>query len=94
MLLILVALVRFGSPITIAGDMYDRFNAPPPGGFNGTAAHVGKNLNLRLFSLSGNARAGLWRIAWRDYQHHELLGSGAGTYEPYYLAAPHDRRSR
>jgi hypothetical protein len=84
-LLVLVAIVRFGSPITIAGDMYDRFNAPPPGGFNGTSGHVGKNLNLRLFSLSGNARAGLWRIAWRDYQHHELLGSGAGSYEAYYL---------
>jgi O-Antigen ligase len=84
-LLVLVAIVRFGSPITIAGDMYDRFNSPPPGGFNGTSGHVGKNLNLRLFSLSGNARAGLWRIAWRDYQHHELLGSGAGSYEAYYL---------
>jgi hypothetical protein len=84
-LLILVAVVRFGSPITIASDAYNRFNAPPPGGFNGTAGHVGRNLNLRLFSLSGNARAGLWRIAWRDYQHHELLGAGAGTYERYYL---------
>ncbi len=71
--------------VTIAGDAYDRFNAPPPGGFNGTAGHVGRNLNLRLFSLSGNARAGLWRVAWHDYQHHELLGSGAGTYEAYYL---------
>jgi O-antigen ligase/polysaccharide polymerase Wzy-like membrane protein len=84
-LLIVVAIVRFGSPIAIAGDMYDRFNAPPPGGFNGTSTHVGKNLNLRLFSLSGNARAGLWRIAWRDYRHHDLLGSGAGSYEAYYL---------
>ncbi len=84
-LLVVVAIVRFGSPVTIAGDMYDRFNSPPPGGFNGTSTHVGKNLNLRLFSLSGNARASLWRIAWHDYQQHELLGSGAGTYEAYYL---------
>ena len=84
-LLILVALVRFGSPITIAGDMYDRFNAPPPGGFKGTAAHAGRDLNMRLFSLSGNARADLWRIAWHDYQRHEVLGAGAGTYESYYL---------
>jgi hypothetical protein len=84
-LLILVALVRFGSPVTIAGDLYDRFNAPPPGGFNGTAGHVGRSLNLRLFSLSGNARAGLWRIAWHDVQAHPILGAGAGTYERYYL---------
>lgn len=84
-LVIVVAVVRFGSPITIAGDMYDRFNAPPPGGFSGTAAHTGKDLNLRLFSLSGNARADLWRIAWHDYQHHAVFGAGAGTYEGYYL---------
>jgi hypothetical protein len=84
-ILVLVALARFGSPITIAGDMYDRFNAPPPGGFNGTAGHVGRSLNLRLFSLSGNARAGLWRIAWHDARAHPWLGSGAGTYERYYL---------
>jgi len=84
-ILVLIALVRFGSPVAIAGDLYDRFNAPPPGGFNGTAGHVGRNLNLRLFSLSGNARAGLWRIAWQDVRGHPLLGSGAGTYERYYL---------
>jgi len=84
-ILVLVALARFGSPVAIADDLYDRFNAPPPGGFNGTAGHVGRNLNLRLFSLSGNARAGLWRIAWHDVRAHPLLGSGAGTYERYYL---------
>ena len=85
LLVVVFALVRFGSPIAIATDTYNRFNEPPPGGFNGTAGHVGKNLNLRLFSLSGNARAQLWRIAWNDVRSHEALGSGAGTYERYYL---------
>lgn len=85
LLVVVFALVRFGSPIAIGTDMYNRFNEPPPGGFNGTAGHVGKNLNLRLFSLSGNARAQLWRIAWADAKSHEVLGSGAGTYEQYYL---------
>jgi hypothetical protein len=85
LLIVIFAVVRFGSPIAIATDTYNRFNEPPPGGFNGTAGHVGKNLNLRLFSLSGNARAGLWRIAWDDVKSHEALGSGAGTYEQYYL---------
>ncbi|HEY8860345.1 MAG TPA: O-antigen ligase family protein [Gaiellales bacterium] len=84
-LIVLFAIVRFGSPIAIATDTYNRFNEPPPGGFNGKAGHVGKNLNLRLFSLSGNARAQLWRIAWADVKSHEALGSGAGTYEQYYL---------
>jgi O-Antigen ligase len=85
LLIVIFALVRFGSPIAIATDTYNRFNEPPPGGFNGTTGHVGKNLNLRLFSLSGNARAELWRIAWADVKSHEVLGSGAGTYEQYYL---------
>jgi hypothetical protein len=85
LLVVVFALVRFGSPIAIATDTYNRFNEPPPGGFNGTAGHVGKNLNLRLFSLSGNARAHLWRIAWNDVKSHEVLGAGAGTYEQYYL---------
>jgi O-Antigen ligase len=85
LLVVIFALVRFGSPIAIATDTYNRFNEPPPGGFNGTAGHVGRNLNLRLFSLSGNARAELWRIAWDDVKGHEALGSGAGTYEQYYL---------
>jgi hypothetical protein len=85
LLIVIFALVRFGSPIAIATDTYNRFNEPPPGGFNGTAGHAGKNLNLRLFSLSGNARAELWRIAWDDVKSHEALGSGAGTYEQYYL---------
>src|SRR5207248_1477122 len=83
--LVVAAVVRFGSPVTIATDMYNRFNAPPPGGFTGSAGHVGRNLNLRLFSLSGNARATLWRIAWKDARTHPLLGSGADTYERYYL---------
>jgi tetratricopeptide (TPR) repeat protein len=83
--LVVGALVRFGSPVTIATDMYDRFNSPPPGGFSGSAGHAGRNLNLRLFSLSGNARAELWRIAWRDARAHPALGSGADTYEQYYL---------
>jgi O-antigen ligase len=85
LLIVIFVLVRFGSPIAIATDTYNRFSEPPPGGFNGTAAHAGKNLNLRLFSLSGNARAELWRIGWTDVKSHEALGSGAGTYEQYYL---------
>jgi Flp pilus assembly protein TadD len=84
-ILILGAIARFGSPVAIATETYDKFNAPPPGGFNGTAGHVGRDLNLRLFSLSGNARAQLWRIAWRDVRSHAILGGGAGTYERYYL---------
>ena len=41
----------------------------------------GADLNARLCSASGNARADYWRIAWHDVTAHPALGSGAGTYE-------------
>jgi O-antigen ligase len=69
--------VRFGGPVTIAHRAYDGFKAPP--------AATGDNLNKRLFSFSGNGRADLWHAAWRDYVHHPWLGSGAGTYERWWL---------
>jgi O-Antigen ligase len=69
--------VRFGGPVAIAHRAYDGFTAPP--------AATGENLNKRLFSFSGNGRADLWHAAWRDYVHHPWLGSGAGTYERWWL---------
>ncbi len=72
-----IAFVRFGGPVTIAHRAYDGFAAPP--------AATGDNLNKRLFSFSGNGRADLWHAAWRDYVHHPWLGSGAGSYEQWWL---------
>jgi O-antigen ligase len=43
------------------------------------------NLNQRLLSFSGNGRYQLWRLAWQDARQHPWLGSGAGTYERYFL---------
>ena len=53
------------------------FAAPPP--------QPQRNLNQRLFSLSGDGRVPLWRVALADISSHPLLGSGAGTYEQYWL---------
>jgi hypothetical protein len=69
--------VRFGGPVTIGHRAYDAFTAPP--------AATGENLNQRLLSFSGNGRADLWHAAWRDYVHHPWLGSGAGSYEQWWL---------
>ncbi len=44
------------------------------------------DLNSRLVDLSGNGRYELWRIAWSDVKRHPLLGSGAGSYERWFLA--------
>jgi hypothetical protein len=69
--------VRYGGPVALAKKGYDAFKAPPP--------HP-VNLNRRLLSFSGNGRADLWRLAWDDAKGHELAGTGAGTYERYFLA--------
>jgi hypothetical protein len=76
-LAIALTFVRFGGPATIAQRAYDGFTAPPPA--------TGGNLNTRLFSFSGSGRADLWHVAWRDYVHHPWLGSGAGSYERWWL---------
>lgn len=66
-------IAKYGSPPTIARKAYDRFSANP----NETSS----NLNQRLFNVSGNGRAQLWKVAWHDSKEHPWLGSGAGTYE-------------
>jgi hypothetical protein len=72
--------VGYGGPATIAKRSYEAFKAPPVG-----ITQPGANLNKRLFSFSGNGRYDLWRIAWRDREDHPVLGSGAGTFERYWL---------
>jgi O-antigen ligase len=73
-----VGLIRYGGPAHVVQRAYDSFKAPPP--------HATKNLNQRLLSFSGNGRADLWRLAWDDAVRHPALGSGAGSYERYFLA--------
>lgn len=68
--------VRWGSPPTLARRAYDAFVAPPP-------QHV-VDLNKRLFSISGNGRADLWRAAWHEAQAAPVLGGGAGSYDRYW----------
>jgi hypothetical protein len=68
-----LGIARYGSPVTIARDAYDRFTT--------NSQTSSADLNSRLFSVSGNGRAQLWRVAWADYEDHPWLGSGAGTYE-------------
>jgi tetratricopeptide (TPR) repeat protein len=68
---------RYGDPVTLAKKSYTSFTGPPP--------RLSNDLNQRLLSFSGNGRADLWRLAWDDASAHPLLGSGAGTYERYFL---------
>ena len=79
--LIAALFVRFGGPVTIVRHAHAAFKAPPVG-----ITAPGSNLNRRLFSFSGNGRAELWGVARDDYRAHPWRGSGAGTYERYWLA--------
>ncbi len=73
---VVTAAVRSGGPLSLVRSAHRSFTAPPP--------VLGGDLNERLFSLSGNGRSLLWRVAWRQSRAHPLLGDGAGTFEPYW----------
>jgi tetratricopeptide (TPR) repeat protein len=84
--LIAIALVTgvvaaYGGPRDLVTTAYDNFRGPPVG-----IRSPGADLNRRLLSLSGNGRADMWSAAWTNYESHRWLGSGAGSYEQYWLS--------
>lgn len=56
---------------------YDNFSQP--------TSPLRGDLRNRVFSLSGSGRADVWRAALDDYREHPLLGSGAGSFEQYWV---------
>ncbi|HVS86132.1 MAG TPA: O-antigen ligase family protein [Gaiellaceae bacterium] len=69
---------HYGSPSAVVRKAWSSFTAREGG--------VGSNdLNQRLFSFSGTGRVDLWRVAWTDFRQHPLRGSGAGTYQRWWL---------
>jgi hypothetical protein len=75
--------VRYGSPVTIARHSYEAFTAPTKP-VPASQSPVDRNLNTRLFSLWGNGRPQMWRVAWQDFEAHPWLGSGAGSFEQFW----------
>ncbi len=67
---------HYGSPTTLARKAYDSYTAPVP--------RATTDLNQRLFTLASPRRL-LWAAAWQDAEAHPLLGSGAGTFEGFWL---------
>jgi O-antigen ligase len=55
--------------------------------FSNAAPSVKADRSRRLLSLSGSSRAQYWHVAWRDYQQHPWLGSGAGSFQRSWLRA-------
>ena len=76
---VVVGVVHFGGPTSVVRKGYRSFTGPP------ITVSQSQSLTSRLFTLSNSGRIVLWRAAWHDYLDHPLLGSGAGTYEEYYL---------
>jgi O-antigen ligase len=68
-----IVLVRVGGP---SGAIRE---------FSSAAPSVKAGGGRRLLSLSGSSRAQYWHVAWRDYEQHPWLGSGAGSFQRRWL---------
>jgi hypothetical protein len=79
-----VGVLAVAVPIAATGGPAAAFDRAKQS-FEGTPAG-GTDLRDRFFSLSSNGRADLWQAALNDAAAHPLLGSGAGSYERYWLA--------
>jgi hypothetical protein len=77
LLAVVGAFARFGSPPTIVKRVHDSILKPAP--------DTPQDLNRRLFNLSSRGRVAGWKVAGHDVADHPVLGSGAGTFELYWL---------
>ena len=75
--IVAAGLVKAGGPGAALRRAYHAFNAPAP--------LVKTNESQRLFSLSGSNRSEYWRVAWREYHAHPVLGGGAGSFQRFWL---------
>src|SRR3954471_6821439 len=73
-------LVYYSGPAEIVRRAYDSFRQPPP-----SSPVPESNLNVRIFKLSSTYRVEQWRAAWQDFEAHPWSGSGAGSFEAYWL---------
>jgi hypothetical protein len=65
-------LVALGGPRAAWSEVEQRFSADPV---------AAADLNERLFSISGNGRSQLLRVAWDAGLERPIVGSGSGTFE-------------
>jgi O-Antigen ligase len=77
----LAVIVSYGGPQDVATRAYDAFASAPP-------TTDPNDLNSRLFSLNGNGRVELWRVAVQADHGHWLGGTGAGSFERVWDQSP------
>ena len=78
--LVVVTVVALGGPANIVDKTRDSLN--------GTAAAPrgeATDLNAHLGSISSSGRVEQWRLARDDFREHPWAGTGAGSYEQYWL---------
>ncbi len=72
--LLVGGVLMLGGPATIARSFATDYSA-----------EQSDDLDDRLFSLSGNGRAELWRVGWNVASEFPVTGSGAGSYQRHWL---------
>jgi hypothetical protein len=72
--------VKRGSPLHVAHSAWQSFRSPP---LPDTADE-----SQRLFQLSSNGRLELWRVSWKSFERHPVLGNGAGTFWQLWAKKP------
>jgi O-antigen ligase len=72
------SVVNWGAPWHSARHAWHAFVSAAP--------VTGPNLNKRLFHLSGTGRIVSWKSALHEFQDAPLAGTGAGTFETWWLA--------
>lgn len=75
-----IAVIDQGGPAAIASRIHNSIQEKEPGADPTTG-----NLNARLGSVGIGGRLKHWRVAWREHQEHPILGSGAGTFEQFWV---------
>ena len=72
--------LQYGGPGSRPGTAHRGADDAPT-----STALAANDLNRRLGSNASSGRAANWRVAIREYRQHPWLGSGAGTYERFWL---------
>jgi hypothetical protein len=76
-LLLVVALVHIGNPVTFVARATDSFTSD--------RASTGGHLGSRFTRLASDNRSAYWRIAWHEVRDHPVLGGGANEFRRYWL---------
>jgi len=75
---LVLAIAAVGGPLQMAHNAVDSFAAGPTGGGAGSSA--------RLASGLGSFRAQYWQVAWRAAEQAPVHGTGAGSFERWWLS--------